>query len=137
MKQLLAPSFLLLLLPACGEQANAAMAHAQKMAGQAADAVKNLAGTQTTFTDLTRLLGGVTDAASAEKVKAQLTTLVDSFRSQLGALGGLGQFTSGLGGSADGLLKAAKEQVTKLVGNPEVAKTLGPVLEQLKGLLGS
>ena len=128
-------SSLLCLVPACGEKANAAMAEAQKAANQMVDATKNALGAQTTFADLSQVLGGITDGASADQAKAQLTKLVETWKTQVGSLGGLSQFTSKLGAGADGLLKSAMGQVDKLVGNAEIKKSIGPVLEQLKAAL--
>lgn len=128
-------SSLLVLVPACGDKANAAMVEAQRAANQMVDATKNALGAQSTFGDLTKVLGGITDGVTADKAKAQLTKLVDTLKTQVGSLGGLSQFTSKLGAGADGLLKTATDQINKLVGNAEISKSIGPVLEQLKGLL--
>lgn len=128
-------SCLLFLVSACGEKANAAMAEAQKAANQMVDATKNALGAQSTFGDLSKMLSGITDGASADKAKDQLTKLVETFKTQVGSLGGLSQFTSKLGSGADGLMKTAMDQINKLVGNAEITKSIGPVLEQLKGVL--
>lgn len=134
---LLVLPFLLGSFTACGDQAAAAMSEASRLAGQAAEAAKALPGmaaVATTFADLTKSLGSITDAASAEQVKSSLTTLVDSLQAQIAALGGFDQMKAALGSSD--LVKRVVDQVTRLLGNADIAKSVGPVLEQLQGLLG-
>lgn len=129
-------SSLLLCLPACGDKAAAASADAGKLLNQAAAAAKNLpalASATSTVTDLGKMLRGITDGATADKAKAELTSLVGTLKGQLGALGGITKVADG-GGL--GVLEGALDQIGKLMSNPEVTKAIGPVLEQLKGLLG-
>lgn len=129
-------SSLLLCLSACGDKAAAASTEAGKLLNQAAEAAKNLpalASATSTVTDLGKMLGGITDGATADKAKAGLTSLVGALKSQLGALGGITKLSEGGG---KGVLEGAVDQVGKLMNNPEIMKAIGPVLEQLKGLLG-
>lgn len=123
-------------LTACGEKASAAMNDATRLAAEAADAAKKLpafAAASATVADLTKSLSGITDGATAAKAKAQLTALVDSLQQQVGALGGLDKLTASLGNGD--LMKGVTAQVTKLMGNADIAGSVGPVLEKLKALL--
>ncbi len=128
-----------LLLAACGDQAIAAAAEAKGWLGQASDAAKKLGSfeqAKTMFSDLSKSLGGIADGATAEQAKVQLAALVTSLKSQVGD-GGIAKWTSSLGGAGDGLVKAAMDQIGKLRSNPDVQKVVGPVLEQLQGLLSA
>ncbi len=122
---------LLLLVPACGDKAKAAVNEAGN-AAQIAEAAKNLTAAKTTFGDLTKALAGITDSATADKAKASLTGLVDTLKTQLGSVGGFSKIAEGLGATAT---KTINDQIAKLTGNADIAKSIGPVLEQLKGLL--
>lgn len=126
---------LLLIVAACGERARAAGTEAANLANQAAEAAKKLPAVTalaSTWGDLSTTLAGITDGVTAEKAKAGLATAVDTLKSQIGSLGGLTKATEGVGGD---LVTGITEQVKKLLANPEVAKVLGPVLEQLQGLV--
>jgi hypothetical protein len=139
-----------LLFPACGDKA-ANAANPADVTKNATDAAKNAAAMvgdatkQTavldklkgTFTELTKSLGTITDGATAEKAKGGLETLVGTLKTQMGELGGLGKLADSVVTMKDGLMKPVMEQVTKLMGNADITKAIGPVLEQLKGLLGS
>ncbi len=137
---------LLFLVAACGGNANAGTAEAPgalktaaDLMGKAGDALKqvtDLNQVKATFTNLTQSLQGVTDGATATQAKAKLAECVAQLQTQLGAGGTLAKWTSTLGSTGDGLTKALLDQVTKLSSNPDVQKAIGPVLEQVKGLLG-
>lgn len=125
-----------LFVAACGEGAKAAAGDAANLANKAAEAAKSLPGAAavaSTWTDLSRTLSGITDGATAEKAKSGLTTIVDTLKGQIGSLGGIAKATEGVGGD---VVKGITEQVKKLLANADVAKAIGPVLEQLQGLVG-
>ena len=135
----------LLLLPACGDKAANAAGNLTEQANKAAGDVKAAVGDmakqtavvdklKTTFTDLGKTLGGITDGATAEKAKTGLEGIVSTLKTQMGELGGLGKLEGALATAKDGLMKGAMEQVTKLMGNADITAKIGPVLEQLKGL---
>ena len=117
----------LVCLPACGDNANAA--------GNIVDNVKNAAVVKDltgTFKDLGSTLGGITDGTTAEAAKEKLSGLVDGLKGQLDKLGGISKLTDTLGGLKDGVM----EKIKGLMGNADVTKAIGPILEKLKGLLG-
>lgn len=89
-----------------------------------------------TVSELTKSLSGIADGATAEKAKSGLEGLVGNLKTQIGELGSLGKLSDSLSGMKDGLLKPVMEKVTGLMGNADIAKAIGPVLEQLKGVLG-
>ncbi|MBL8749731.1 MAG: hypothetical protein JNK78_11265 [Planctomycetes bacterium] len=125
-----------LFVAACGEGAKAAANDAANLAHKAAEAAKNMpaaAAIASTWTDLSKTLAGITDGATAEKAKSGLATIVDTLKGQVGSLGGITKATEGLGGD---VVKGITDQVKKLLANPDVAKAIGPVLEQLNGLVG-
>jgi hypothetical protein len=124
---------------AAAKDASNALKAATDLMGKASDLVKNV-GTfdqvKSTFSNLTQSLQGVTDGASAEQAKAKLAEYVGQLKSQLGDGGTLAKWTASLGSAGDGVMKAVLDQVAKLSANPDVQKAIGPVLDQVKGLLG-
>ncbi len=90
---------------------------------------------KSTVGELTTTLGSITDGATAEKAKGALESLVGGLKGQLGELANLGKLTDNVAGMKDGLLKPVMEKVTGLLGNPDIAKAIAPVLNQLKGLV--
>ena len=92
---------------------------------KATAAVQKVTGT---VGELTKTLAGITDGASAEKMKTALEGQVKALGAEMGDLGSLK-------GSVEGMLKPLMEKVTGLLGNADIKKAIGPVLEQLKGLL--
>lgn len=132
----------LLLFSACGDKAaNAANAGnaANAAAAAAGDAAKQIAAVdklKAPVADAIKLLGTITDGASAEKAKAGLEGVVGSLKTHLSELGGLGKLGDAAMKAKDGLLKPVMDKVTGLLGNADITKAIGPVLEQLKGLLG-
>ncbi len=125
-----------LLVTACGEGAKAAAGDAANIANKAAEAAKNMpaaAALASTWSDLSKTLSGITDGATAEKAKTGLTTIVETLKGQIGSLGGIAKATEGAGGD---VVKGITDQVKKLLANADVAKAIGPVLEQLQGLVG-
>jgi hypothetical protein len=127
----------LLFVPACGDKANAAGNMVDQAKAAVGDMTKQTAVVdklKTTFTDLTKSLGGITDGATAEKAKGALEGIVGTLKTQMGELGGLGKLDGALASVKDGLVKGAMEKVTALMGNADISAKIGPVLEQLKGL---
>jgi hypothetical protein len=125
-----------LLLPACGDKAANAGTNILNSVGDATKQAASLDKLKATVGSLTTTLGGITDGATAEKAKGALENLVGGLKGQLGELGNLGKLTDSLAGMKDGLLKPVMEKVTGLLGNADIAKSIGPVLNQLKGLVG-
>lgn len=123
------------LLPACGEKAANAGTNMLNSVGDATKQMASLDKLKSTITDLSKTLGGITDGATAEKAKGALENLIGGLKGQLGDLSGLGKLTDEVAGMKAGLLKPVAEQVTKLLGNADIAKAIGPVLNQLKGLV--
>ncbi len=124
------------LLPACGEKAANAGSNILNSVGDATKQMASLDKLKATVGDLTKALGSITDGSTAEKAKGTLENLVGGLKGQLGDLGGLGKLTDNVVSTKDGLLKPLAEQVTKLLDNADIAKTIGPVLNQLKSLVG-
>lgn len=123
------------LMPACGEKAANAGTNVLNSVGDAAKQMASLDKVKSTVGDLTKTLGSITDGATAEQAKGTLENLVSGLKGQLGELGGLGKLTDSVAGMKDGLLKPVMDKVTGLLGNAEIAKAIGPVLNQLKGLI--
>lgn len=127
----------LFLLGACGSEAGAA---------------GNVTGTADS---VTKLLSGITDSKTAEAAKTELTSLTETLSGALGSLKSTAESTTETTGAdvKDKLGALAKkaasaispemtksfsgitEQVARLMGNPEIAKVIGPTLEKLKGLI--
>lgn len=125
------------LFPACGEKAANAGSNVMNMVGDATKQMASLDQLKSVAGDLTKTLGGITDGATAEKAKGALEGLVTSLKGQLGDLGGLGKLTDSVASAKDALLKPLMEKVTGLLGNADIAAKIGPVLNQLKGLVGA
>lgn len=139
-----------LLFAACGDSTAAAgtnpLADAAKEAGKAlgglADAAKQTEAAKTAFGalgDLQKALAGITDGASATAAKAKLEGLVGKLGVSMQDLRG-GQLAekvkAALGGAdLNGLMKTVTDKVGALLGNEQVKSAIGPVLEQLKGLI--
>lgn len=131
-------SALFLLLPACGDQANASVTAAENAAKQAAAALEqtqSFAKLRPTLESLGKTLGSITDGATAEKAKSVLEGLLEPLKAQMGGLANLGALSASVGGVKDGLVKAATEQIKQLAANPAITKAVGPVLEKLAAAL--
>jgi hypothetical protein len=124
------------LFPACGEKAANAGSNVMNMVGDATKQVASLDKLKSVAGDLSKTLGGITDGATAEKAKGALETLVGSLKGQLGELGNLGTLTDTVASAKDAVLKPLMEKITGLLGNADISKAIGPVLNQLKGLVG-
>jgi hypothetical protein len=136
MKRLLALAVPCLFV-ACGEQTAAAANEAARLLDQASKTVKELPAYATatqTLADLGGKLATIRDGATATKAKAELAALAQSLQTQLGSLGGAAKVAAG---GAEQAMRTIADQLTKLASNPEVQKAIGPVLEQLRGLVGS
>jgi hypothetical protein len=134
----------LFLLSACSSESTPApppQAPADKSlmdkAGDLAKKVGNLDAIKKTCGELAASLKGVTDGPTAQKAKVKLGEITTSLRTQLGDGKTVSSWTDKLGSTGQNLLKAIQDQVTKLANNPQVQKEVGPVLAELKGLLGS
>ncbi|MBL9077638.1 MAG: hypothetical protein JNL08_09050 [Planctomycetes bacterium] len=127
---------LCLLFPACGENAAKAAETATSMLGDAQKQLASLDAAKPVVGDLMQTLSGITDGKSAEAAKASLEKLTIGLKEQLGSLGDLGKLSGTLATTKDSLLKPVLDKVAGLLGNAEVAKAIGPVLTQLKGLIG-
>ncbi|MCU0866906.1 MAG: hypothetical protein MUC36_24235 [Planctomycetes bacterium] len=124
----------LLLVPACGDKASAAVDQVKAAAADMTKAGPIMDKLKGTFGELGKTLGGITDGATAEKAKSGLEGIVSTLKTQMGELGGLGKLDGALTTVKDGLMKGAMDQVTKLMGNADITAKIGPVLENLKGL---
>lgn len=124
------------LFSACGDKAANAATDAVNMVGDATKQAAGLDQLKTTVADLTKTLGGITDGASAEKAKGTLEGLVSGLKGRLGDLTSMGKLTDSVASMKDSLLKPVMEKVTGLLGNADIAAKIGPVLNQLKGVLG-
>lgn len=134
---------MLAFLPACGENAKAGETGGDSGAksvmnqlGEAAGQVAAFDKLKGTLESLKSTLDGVTDGATAEKAKSTLEGIVGKLTEQMGALAKTGALTDNLAGVKDTLVKGAMEQVTKLIGNADVQKAIGPALDKLKAALG-
>jgi len=126
------------LFPACGEKAaNAGTDLLNSAVGDVGKQTASLDKVKSTAGDLMKTLGSITDGATAEKAKGTLEGLVSGLKGQLSDLGSLGKLSDSVSGMKDTVLKPVMEKVTGLLGNADIAKAIGPVLNQLKGLLGS
>lgn len=123
------------LLPACGDKAANAGTNVLNSVGDATKQVASLDKLKSTVSELTATLGSITDGATAEKAKGALENLVGGLKGQLGELANLGKLTDNVASMKDSLLKPVLEKVTSLLGNADIAKSIGPVLNQLKGLV--
>ncbi|MCR9247286.1 MAG: hypothetical protein NXI31_19815 [bacterium] len=109
---------------------------------------------ESTAGSIVKLLEGITDGKTAESAKSELSTLTEQLSTGITALKSAGEKTGGEAKDAMGALaekaKAAvaafspeltksfggiTEQITRLMGNDEIKKVIGPVLEKLKGLI--
>lgn len=133
---------MLAFVPACGESAKAGetggetgMKSVLNQVGDVANQTAALDKLKGTLEGLTSTLGGITDGATAEKAKGALEGMVAKVSEQMGALGKLGALGGDMAGMKDKLIKGAMEQVTKLLGNADIQKSIGPVLEKLKAAL--
>lgn len=125
--------------PPAGESA---LGKANRLLGGAVDLQKQTAAaTQLTgvLGDLQKTLGGITDGATAQGAKATLDTLVDKVKAAVGDLGGIQKLLDGAlgqaGASASGVVQSVLKQIDGLLANEQVKAAIGPVLDQLKGLL--
>ena len=128
----------LFMIPACGDDAKAGEG-ANNLINKVGDAAKQTEAfdkVKGTFESLKSTLGGITDGKTAEAAKGKLDGLVGTLKDQMGKLGDLGKLTDKLGSMKDTLTKGLMGQVTKLMGNADVTKAIGPILEKLKGVLG-
>jgi molecular chaperone GrpE (heat shock protein) len=138
---LLCASLLLLSMSACSKGADAAPAEPPKQGvlDKAKDKLGAVAGAQEVQATLQKLkaqLAKVTDGASAQQAKTELQQLVASLKQQVDAKGGVDKIASDLGSTGEKLLAAARQQIDALVKDPQVQQSLGPVLQQLKAVLG-
>jgi len=124
----LSPFFL---LASCGDKA-AANTNTPSVDASALKDVKATTGAAEkvsgTVAELMKTLSGITDGATAEKAKSALEGQAKTLGGQLGDLGALKS-------SVEGVLKPLMDKVNGLLGNADIKKAIGPVLEQLKGLL--
>ena len=129
----------LFLLPACGDDAKAAGDATKNLMNTVGDVAKQTAAfdkLKGTFEGLKSTLAGITDGATAEQAKGKLSGMVDTLKEQMGSLGDMGKLSDSLSGVKDGLVKGIMGQLTGLMGNADIQKAIGPVLEKLKGVLG-
>lgn len=113
------------------------------MTGSDTAPTKSVAAGAMGSVDLNQLLGGITDAKSAEAAKGPLDSALVSLKGMLGnttgaaateATGGLKQLGAdtlakfGINGETMGM-------VTGLLQNPAITAVIGPALTQLKNLL--
>lgn len=120
------------LFAACGTTANDATAAA------AAAPAKSF--------DVNKILGSIKDKPTAEAAKGPLEGAIASLKSMMGGTtgtsGGAADASSGMKKlGADVLAKFGingdtMNMITGLLGNPAVSGAIGPVLNQLKGLIG-
>lgn len=101
--------------------------------------------------DLGRLLAGIQDGPTAEAAKGPLTAALPQLQSALagakagGEAAGAGSAEAGAGANKMvqdvlakfGLGAGTVDTITGLLGNPAVKSAIGPLLDQLKGLLPS
>ena len=119
-------------VPACGDNADASNKDGVKnMVGDLAGKGKELG---TTLTGLAKTLTGITDGKTADGAKGQLSEMVGKIE-KMGS-GGLGKLTGMLSGGSEGIMKTVKDQITRLMGNADITKSIGPILTKLTGLLG-
>lgn len=125
------------LFPACGDKAaNAGVTDPMTMVGDATKQMASLDQLKATAGNLNATLGSITDGATAEKAKTTLENLVTGLKSQLGDLTSSGKLTDSIASTKDSLLKPVMDKVNSLLGNADIAAKIGPVLNQLKALLG-
>lgn len=141
-----------LILASCGDQnASAAgtnpLANAANEAGKAlggiADVAKQTDAAKSAFSalgDLQKALGGITDGASATAAKSTLEGLVGKLGGSMKDLQGVGKLADTVkaalgGGDLNGIMKTVTDKIGALLGNEQVKSAIGPVLEQLKGLI--
>jgi hypothetical protein len=105
-------------------------------AGDLARKVGSLDAIKQTCSDLAASLKGITDGPTATKAKGKLSEITGSLRTQLDGKT-VSNWTDKLGSTGQSMLKAMQDKVTKLAQDPEVQKAVGPVLAELKGLLGT
>ena len=101
--------------------------------------------------DLVKLLGGVTDGASAEAAKGPLETGIGALKKALAGADAKAKLDGAAGGNTDtagtakkmasdvlakfGLGAGTVDSIAKLLDNPAVKSAIGPMLEQLQGMI--
>lgn len=117
------------------------------MSTDAANNTANAAAATKSF-DVNKLLGGISDKPTAEAAKGPLEAVVAQLKGLMGgasnpAAGGAADASTGMKKlSTDVLAKFGISgdtvgMITGLLGNPAVSGAIGPVLNQLKGLIGA
>lgn len=123
----------------------AALAAVTACNATSADATAAAASATKSF-DINKILGGITDKPSAEAAKGPLESAVASLKGMLGTDSAAGGAPAEASGgmkkvSADvlatfGVTGDTMGMITGLLGNPAVTAVIGPVLNQLKGMIG-
>lgn len=102
-------------------------------AAHAAEGGPALVAVRSTFSELMKSMASLQDPAKAEQAKVSLQQQLGKLQQQVGELDAKKLGTVWTTAKA-GLGKLADEQLTKYRNDPEMQKTIGPVLEQLKAL---
>lgn len=114
-----------------GTPAAAAPAPASSPEARADD---ELAAVRTTVGGMRTALAGITDAASAERARTELTRLAADLRQRVGERGDLPRWVRELDGEAGDLRGALQARVGQMAAQPAIAKALGPLLDELRQL---